>query len=143
MSKHFQYTDHDGGHDEPWDLPSDAELKECQLNTQCALLNNHYGGCRVAPPAEEEVQDPVHSIVHIPGYVHAMYDHSDGSIIKLVFTPSASHPMHHAEPAAIVMQGDEDLDVEDTDGPFWKAVQQWIHMQRVTGYDKTIIGWEE
>lgn len=89
-------------------------------------------------PTRQEVQEPSFSIVHIPGYVHAVYDHSNGEIAKLVFTPSASHPGHFREPAATVMQGDEDLDVEDTDGPFWKAVQHWN-----SGCRWPTIMWEE
>lgn len=63
------------------------------------------------------------TIVDIPGQVYAVY--RDGRIVKVVFTPHASAAGYFG-PAATVDEGDEDLDVESTDGPFWKAMQKFM-----------------
>ena len=47
--------------------------------------------------------------------------------------PSASYAGYFG-PAAMVIEGDETLDVTDVDGPFWRAVQ-------ADGFDN--VRWEE
>lgn len=64
--------------------------------------------------------DPAETTVHIPGTVIATY--KDGRITKMVFLPSGSCAGYFG-PSAEVLDGDDDLDVESVDGPFWRAVQ--------------------
>jgi hypothetical protein len=58
--------------------------------------------------------------VSIPGTFYATYE--DGKITGYTFTPSGSAAGYFG-PSARVEDGDDDLDVEDTNGPFWRAVQ--------------------
>lgn len=60
--------------------------------------------------------------IEIPGEFIAIYDHDRG-ITGFTFMPSASYAGYFG-PAATVRDGDEELDVESTGGPFWVAVQQ-------------------
>lgn len=66
-----------------------------------------------APTVEAPTDDE--TVVTIPGAVYAHY--KDGVITRLEFSPS------DPEASAYVWEGDETLDVEDVDGPFWKAMQ--------------------
>ena len=72
--------------------------------------------------------------VQIPGQVYVTYH--EGRIVKVAFVPSASNAGYFG-PAAVLEEGDENLDLESTDGPFWKAVQ--AHLSTTHGN----IGWEE
>lgn len=74
--------------------------------------------------------------VEIPGEVIATYQ--DGRITALVFVPWAGDAGYFG-PAATVFDGDA-LDVEDTDGPFWKAMQDRVG---AAGADAPVITWEE
>lgn len=58
--------------------------------------------------------------INIPGEFNALYE--NGRIVKLYFIPLASAAGHFG-PAATVVTGDETLDVEDVEGPFWRAMQ--------------------
>jgi len=62
--------------------------------------------------------------VEIPGAFVAEYD--KGEIIRWTFSPYASD-FRFSGPAAFLDEDDESmsdsLDVDDTDGPFWKTVQ--------------------
>jgi hypothetical protein len=70
--------------------------------------------------------------VQIPGIVHAVYN--NGRITGIEFWPDGDH----ADKSAIFVEGDESLDIEDTDGPFWKAMQAYI-----AGSDEPVISWRE
>lgn len=61
--------------------------------------------------------------VVIPGVFMARY--LDGRITGFFFMPAASDAGYQGD-AAAVADGDIDLDVEESDGPFWKAVQRYI-----------------
>lgn len=66
------------------------------------------------------------TVVQVPGLAVAQYQASttrNGVIARLVFIPSASDA-GYSGPAAAVFEGDLDLDVETTDGPFWRAMQE-------------------
>lgn len=64
---------------------------------------------------------PAVTSVEIPGELYA--HHQDGEIVKWVFLPLASHAGYFG-PSAVTFDGDADLDVENTDGPFWQAVRK-------------------
>lgn len=65
------------------------------------------------------------TMVVIPGDFVATYN-DEGGITALEFYPRASNAGAAPAPAAYIEEGDVDLDVEDTDGPFWKAMQTAI-----------------
>jgi hypothetical protein len=71
--------------------------------------------------------------VEIPGTFTATYD--QGRITALTFLPSGSDAGYFGPPARVI-EGDDNLDVTDTDGPFWKAVQSALA-------EGTPINWEE
>lgn len=77
--------------------------------------------------------DTNETTVMIPGTVDTVY--VDGVITKLTFTPHAGGAGHFG-PSAVIFSGDESLDVESTEGPFWSAVQTYLA-------DSGIITWEE
>lgn len=66
--------------------------------------------------------------VYIPVTFYATYDDSDavgdgpGRITKLVVMPRESDAGYFG-PGSEVIEGDNGLDVKDTDGPFWRAMQ--------------------
>ena len=60
--------------------------------------------------------------VTVPGVVHATYE--NGKITDIVFLPHGSNAGWRG-PSAELFDGDN-LDVEDTDGPFWKAMQDFL-----------------
>jgi hypothetical protein len=62
-------------------------------------------------------------VVQIPGYVEAEY--VDGRISEIVFTCVASSAGYFG-PSARLSEGDPNLDIEDTDGPFWRAMQTYL-----------------
>lgn len=73
-----------------------------------------------------------HIPVVIKGYFMAHYNTETGKIDSYSFTPHASDAGHFGSSAlqmsienALLLAGDDEpaLDVESTDGPFWKAVQ--------------------
>jgi hypothetical protein len=72
--------------------------------------------------------------VRIPGEVYATY-RDDGCIVDLAFFPSGSDAGYFG-PAAQVFDGDSDLDVETTDGPFWTAMQSYLA-------DDSTLDWRE
>lgn len=87
------------------------------------------GGFR-ATPVRADVTCPAckaaldsETLVEIEGTVSAVY--RDGEVVSLKFTPSAGHFGYHG-PVAEVLEGDEDLDVKDTDGGFWLAVRRYL-----------------
>lgn len=61
--------------------------------------------------------------VQIPGNVIATY--VDGRVTEVVFWPHGSAAGYFG-PSANVWEGDADLDVEGTDGPFWTAIQAYL-----------------
>jgi hypothetical protein len=67
-----------------------------------------------------EYPSDVETIVDIPGEFSAHY--KNGAIIGFTFIPHASNAGYFG-PAARVSEGDAELDVEETDGPFWRALQ--------------------
>lgn len=73
------------------------------------------------------------STVYIPGNAIAYYE--DGKITRLVFQPHAGDAGYFG-PSAMLFEGDETLDLEDTDAPFWKGVQQRLQ-------DEHAIEWVE
>lgn len=85
--------------------------------------------------------------VTIPGSFAAHYDMESGTVTGLVFTPHGGDAGYFG-PSAVVDYNLDDwreplsddaiaLDVEDTDGPFWRAVQDAL----ANDYPK--ITWEE
>ncbi len=73
--------------------------------------------------------------VQIPGSLTAVYE--GGHISGWTFIPAAGYAGYFGE-AAFVTRGDEELDVEDVDGPFWKAVQ--VHLEINNPFQ---VMWEE
>lgn len=76
---------------------------------------------------------------HVPGLVTVRI--VDGGVDKIIFTPYASSAGHFG-PSAIWSEGDDDsqmVDLEDTDGPFWRAVQNYGDGR----WDDPVIHWEE
>jgi hypothetical protein len=83
-------------------------------------------GCFLIP-AEDRPEDPTHPLhgndraeMTIPGTFTATY--AAGTITRMTFTPLASFAGYFG-PAAEVVDGNEDLEVSTTDGPFWRAMQ--------------------
>ena len=64
---------------------------------------------------------PEPTVVEIPGEFLATYE--DGRITGWVFMPSGSYAGYFGPPA-ILVRGDDELDIVETDGPFWRAVQE-------------------
>lgn len=73
------------------------------------------------------------STVYIPGIAVAHL--KNGLITKVVFQPHGSDAGYFG-PSAVLFEGDPCLDLEDTDGKFWKAIQKRLA-------DDPTIGWEE
>jgi hypothetical protein len=78
--------------------------------------------------------------VKIPGEFFARYE--DGKITKLTFMPHASNAGYFG-PAAVVLDGDADLDVEEVDGPFWRAMQAVLGSPCDRSGEAVTIEWEE
>lgn len=78
--------------------------------------------------------------VVIPGIVTAHY--FEGVITGINFTPHASGAGYFG-PAAIPDDDDVDLDVENTDGPFWRAVQHALSDTASMADTVPLIGWVE
>lgn len=76
-------------------------------------------------PTVDEITPPIElrSCVQIPGVFRAFYE--GGRILGFQFEPHGSNAGYFG-PAAILEDGDAHLDIEDTDGPFWKAVQAYL-----------------
>lgn len=78
-----------------------------------------------------EPDDRFGAEVQIPGIVTAEYvgTPDGGEITRLAFYPSASDAGYFG-PAASVYEASEEegygLNVKDTEGPFWKAVQRYL-----------------
>jgi hypothetical protein len=87
-----------------WSLPPDGTL----------IYNLPDGST-----AERSI-DQVESRVNIPCEFIAHY--KGGKITEWVVLPLASHAGYFGS-AAVLLDGDADLNVESTDGPFWRAVQ--------------------
>jgi hypothetical protein len=66
------------------------------------------------------------SAVVIPGIVVAAF--KDGEVNSITFAPLASDAGYFG-PAAVVTEGDADLDVTSTDGSFWRAVQAFLQFE--------------
>jgi hypothetical protein len=70
----------------------------------------------------------------------------DGVITGWTVSPWASFAGFFGKPAE-VLEGDEDLDVSDTDGPFWKAVQAHLAERAqgasANGVPHLTVTWEE
>lgn len=73
--------------------------------------------------------------VQVPGTVIAHYE--GGAITEIVFMPHGSNAGYFG-PSAELSDGDEDLEIEDTEGPFWTAMQKYI-----AGSDEPVISWRE
>lgn len=73
--------------------------------------------------------------VQIPGVVIAHYE--GGAVTEIEFWPHASNAGYFG-PAAQLSDGNTDLDIEETDGPFWTAMQTYI----AGGYEP-VISWKE
>lgn len=82
------------------------------------------------------MMSPPASTVTIPGVVHARYE--PGRILDIVFLPHGSNA-GWSGPSAELFDGDADLDVEDTEGPFWRAMQRYLGPLG----DGPAIRWEE
>ena len=89
-----------------WDLPPSGLL--------CFNVKEHeYQQVNIEPaPVTSRVEIPVEFIAH----------YEDGKITDWVVLPLASHAGHFGPPA-VLREGDQNLDITDTDGPFWRAVQ--------------------
>jgi hypothetical protein len=74
-------------------------------------------------------------VVRIPGDVLAHYE--GGAITEITFLCSGSDAGYFGA-AAVRWDGGENLNVEDTDGPFWTAMQRYI-----AGSDEPVISWQE
>lgn len=78
------------------------------------------------------------TVVSIPGTFCARYE--NGEITSAFFMPAASDAGYFGPAAEIIDLGDEathvDLDVEKSDGPFWRAMQSFLASSGQ-------IGWEE
>jgi hypothetical protein len=61
------------------------------------------------------------SLVIIPGRLYAEYDPTTGAITRWSFMPAAGDAGYFG-PAAVLWDGDADLDIESDDGEFWTAV---------------------
>lgn len=71
---------------------------------------------------------------HVAIPVEFVATYEDGKITKMVVLPQESNAGYFGPPSQ-VFDGDADLDVTSTDGPFWRAMQ---------GALGTVpIGWEE
>ena len=77
---------------------------------------------------------PQASIVEVPGTVTARY--CDGKITGWVFSPLGSCAGHFG-PTAVVVDGPGIDNIDDVDGPFWKAVQDDLALN---GFN---VDWEE
>jgi hypothetical protein len=64
--------------------------------------------------------------VVIPGIVVAAF--MDGEVNSITFSPLASDAGYFG-PAAVVTEGDTDLDVTSTDGVFWRGVQAFLQFE--------------
>lgn len=58
--------------------------------------------------------------VQVP--VEFFADYEDGKITRLVVLPLESAAYYFGA-GSCVIEGDESLDVKDSDGPFWRAMQ--------------------
>lgn len=86
--------------------------------------------------------------VIVPGSIFAEW--VDGKIVRLSFTPAAADAGYFG-PSAVLFDG-ADIDVEDTDGPFWRAMQAALapttyfpaeHSERDENRTTVEIGWSE
>lgn len=71
--------------------------------------------------ADQELTPHDPSIVQVPGELIAVYH--NGKITQWAFSPSGSNAGYFGPPA-ILWDGDKDLDITSTDGPFWRAVRE-------------------
>lgn len=96
---------------------------------------DHCPTCAEFHPEGECPLAPRRTRVVIPGTVAAIY--SEGIITEITFTPHASGAGYFG-PSAIVEEFEDDLNVEDVDGPFWRAVQNYL-----AEHPNESIGWTE
>ena len=73
--------------------------------------------------------------VRIPGSLTAHWQ--EGRIVGWTFMPHGSAAGYFG-PTAELVDGDDDLDVTDVDGPFWRAVQR--HLDTANPFT---VRWEE
>lgn len=64
--------------------------------------------------------------VAIPGVTSATFE--NGEVVSIVFTPLAFAAGYFG-PAAVVTDGDADLDVTSADGPFWRGVRAFLQFE--------------
>jgi hypothetical protein len=92
--------------------------------------------CDTVIGAEEPEEEGGKSAVEIPGRLIA--DYENGAIIKWTFVPHAGDAGYFG-PAAELIEGDEHLNVEDSAGAFWTAVQHGFDDDGSTFH----VAWEE
>lgn len=85
-------------------------------------------------PPDDERPEPKAKTVQVPGEVFVHLD-DNGDVERIAFSPHASNAGYFG-PHANVVEGDQDFDVEDTEGPFWTVVQRAL-------IDNKPISWEE
>lgn len=74
-------------------------------------------------PETDDSETPTETLVQIPGFVWATY--RNGVAERVHFTPLAGGAGYFGG-SAFIWSGDPDLDVEDTEGPFWRAMQAYL-----------------
>lgn len=90
------------------------------------------------------------SLINIPGVFYVELDESKETprVVRMVFMPHGSNagyfgPSAEYSSRASFIHTVEPLDLEDTDGPFWKAVQHALEHSDVTTTHRIPIVWEE
>lgn len=61
-------------------------------------------------------------------------EYEGGRVVRMTVSPWESYAGYFGKPSEVV-EGDEDLDVRSTDGPFWRAMQDAL--------GRVPIEWEE
>lgn len=116
------------GSDVPWMLwipPTGPECYEGGDELEGALLgpwgesfwDTHQHACEFLAFATQT------TTVQVFGVVMASYQ--NGKVTSMKFLASAEDAGRFRSPAE-VYAGDHDLDVDDTDGPFWRAISEFL-----------------
>lgn len=79
-----------------------------------------WGHCCLASTEHEIV--PAQQAYTVPGTVMVVFDARHGTT-ETTFTPFGGAAGHFGPPALPYEDADENLDLEDVDGPFWRGVQ--------------------